>query len=55
MSQSPHGPTSLKIEVPSKKAYVRPRLVEYGSLAKLTQQVKTGLISDSPTPGHRAK
>jgi len=53
MSQSPHGPTSPKLGVASKKAYVRPRLVEYGSLAKLTQAIKTGVLSDSPKAGKR--
>lgn len=53
MSQSLHGPTSPKIGISSKKAYVRPRLVEYGSLAKLTQVAKSGSIADSGSPGKR--
>lgn len=53
MSQSPHGPTSLKLGISSKKAYIRPRLIEYGSLAKLTQAVKTGVLSDSPKSNKR--
>jgi len=45
MSRTPQGHRSLQNRTSAKKAYIRPRLVEYGSVAKLTQK-KTGILGD---------
>jgi len=45
MSHTHQTHRSLQNRTSTKKAYIRPRLVEYGSLAKLTQ-VKTGIFGD---------
>jgi hypothetical protein len=45
MSRTPQAHRLLQNRTSAKKAYIRPRLVEYGSLAKLTQ-AKTGISGD---------
>ena len=45
MSRTPQAHRSLQNRTSAKKAYIRPRLVEYGTLAKLTQ-TKTGILGD---------
>ncbi len=48
MSHTPEARKSLENRASTKKAYARPKLVEYGSLAKLTQN-KSGALQDSKT------
>lgn len=45
MSHTPQVDKSLQTRTSAKKAYASPKLVEYGSIAKLTQ-TKTGIVGD---------
>ena len=47
MFRSPQERASVKQETAKKKTYLKPKLVEYGSLCKLTR--KTGALGDGAT------
>jgi hypothetical protein len=47
MSRSPQEHASVKQETAKKKAYLKPELIEYGSLSKLTR--KSGPLGDTAT------
>lgn len=52
MSRSPQERASVKQETTEKKTYLKPELVEYGSLSKLTR--KSGSLGDQPSKAGKA-